>query len=45
MILPTPSEFLQWQIGFYKARLAEEQRPEAKRLLRQTLYNLKKSRS
>lgn len=43
MILPSPSELLQWQIGFYTERLAEEKRPEAKRLLRQTLYNLKQS--
>jgi len=43
MTLPSPSELLQWQIGFYTERLAEEKRPEAKRLLRQTLYNLKQS--
>ena len=41
--LPDSNEFLQWQIGYYTRRLSEEIRPEARRLLRTTLYNLKKS--
>jgi hypothetical protein len=42
--LPTTAEFLDWQIGFYKRRLAEETKPEARRFLRNQLFHLKLSK-
>ena len=41
--LPSTAEFLQWQLGYYTRRLAEETRPEGRKYLRETLHNLKKS--
>jgi len=37
------TEFLKFLISHYTTRLAEETRPDGKRFLRQTLFNLKKS--
>lgn len=37
----TKESLLAFQLKFYAERLKQETRPEAKRLLRQTLYHLK----
>lgn len=42
--LPSPEEFLQWQISHYTQRLAEAKTIEARSFLRQQLYNLKKKK-
>ena len=42
--LPSPEQLLAFQIGWYTRRLAEEMRPEGRRLLRKTLHDLKKSK-
>jgi len=41
-LLPTPSDFREWQIWYYQKRLTEATDKKAKRFLNYNLQNLKK---